>query len=316
MNPDFLLLVRQNQVMMSDAPVDDGLYTRSAGEWTLDKLEIIRRYTIEFAKICDRHAPSFHFIDGFAGPGVNRLRNTSELYWGSPMIALRTKPPFSRCLLLEYTKRGYEALSARTSSFGERASVHRGDSNSRLIPLMQNEINHRAPSLCVLDPEGSELEWPTVVGVAEFKRGQKHKVEQLILLATDTGFTRGLFTRAQIPDSSIAMMDRIFGNQRWHSIYERRLNGDITPKLAREEYVKLFQYGLERELGYAHTLVRPIKDRGFEGRLKYMLVFATSNATGARIMGWVFDRVVAERPPSRKPEPLLPPPDLQTRFDL
>ena len=92
------------------------------------------------------------------------------------------------------------------------------------------------------------------------------------------------------------MMNRIYGNDKWTSIYERRLNRNITPAQATREYVELYGHGLTYELGYRWALTRPIRAKGFDGRLLYFLMFATDDEVGHRIMDHIFRNVIGDRP--------------------
>jgi hypothetical protein len=92
------------------------------------------------------------------------------------------------------------------------------------------------------------------------------------------------------------MMDRIYGNQGWHSIYERRLNDVITTQEATDLYVQLYAAGLRNDLGYKSAFGRAIRDKGIDGRLRYFLVFATDHPAGEKIMRHIFDTVYAPRP--------------------
>lgn len=295
-------------------PADDGLLTRPAGVWALDKLEIVREYLPRFGNACKNKAPVFHFVDAFSGPGVNLVKSTNERVWGSPILALHSEPPFSSCLLMDKGRREVRSLQERTHQFGDRAVVREGDANQNLVPLMKERLDPWHPCLCLLDPEGSELDFQTVAAVADFKRSTRFKAEQLILLATDTGFMRGLFLKKPPPEWSPKMMDRIFGTDNWHSIYERRLNDQLTADDARQEYVNLYKYGLHRELGYKTTLARQIRSKGFAGRLYYYLIFATDNDAGTKIMDSIFKKVVGSRPGVVEPKPKQGPGEGQTSF--
>jgi three-Cys-motif partner protein len=135
------------------------------------------------------------------------------------------------------------------------------------------------------------------MGIAEFKRGLPHKVEQLILLPTDSGFMR------ELPISSGAEaawagrdLDRIFGNDRWRRIYDDRRTGNLTPDQARDAYVRLLADGLEG-LGYETVLIRRILRHGRSGVVLYYLLFATDNEDGRMIMDHCFETVSRSEPP-------------------
>lgn len=107
---------------MDSAPphAGDGLTIRNAGIWAKDKLEIIRQYMYRFAIACKNKAPIFYFVDAFSGLGINRIEETDELVWGSPLLALRNEPTFAKCLFMDLNKKNIDSLEARTNSFQDR----------------------------------------------------------------------------------------------------------------------------------------------------------------------------------------------------
>ena len=282
------------QVLASETPPDDGLVVREAGPWVKDKLGILAQYLPAFGKACKDKAPNWFYVDAFAGSGLNRIRKTGELVWGSPLIALRADPPFTRCAFLDSGTAEVQALRRRTAPYGARAVVRQGDCNTALLPLMQEAVDPRAPCLCVFDPEGPNLDWRTVASVARFKRAGFSKVEQLILFPTDTGFIRELPRERQIEGWGERDLRRVFGNDDWRAIYERRRRDEISADDARTEYVRLYADQLRHQLKYKTVLDRPVRTHGWGGRILYFLLFATDNDAGKRIMDSCFDYV----PPS------------------
>lgn len=264
---------------------EDALKTREAGSWVVEKLKIINCYLRGFISASSR-AGATYYVDGFAGPGVNLIKHSGQRIAGSPLIALEAG--FSRALMLEMHKETRAALQERVSSHGDRAIVHEGDVNRDLPSLMAANLDPRQPLICLLDPEGSELEWRTVHEIAKFRQG-RYKAEQLILLPTDTGFTRTLFLNRDLEEWAERDMLRIFGNDQWRQIYELRKEGHIDPDTARTRYVELYAQQLRDSAGYTYVLDRQIKTK--DGRPLYFLIFATDHDAGQRIMDHCFDRV-------------------------
>ncbi|HEV2688870.1 MAG TPA: three-Cys-motif partner protein TcmP, partial [Bryobacteraceae bacterium] len=70
------------------------------GIWSEVKLAIIREYASAYATILDAkrrekiHSLKWLYIDAYAGPGYHLSKTTKTLVDGSPLIALKTKPPF------------------------------------------------------------------------------------------------------------------------------------------------------------------------------------------------------------------------------
>jgi three-Cys-motif partner protein len=274
------------------APVDElPVRTSGAGPWTLEKLEIVWRYLLAFSNACKR-APAFHFVDGFSSLGVNVIGNRRVA--GSPLLALEAEPVFSKCLLMDLDEETVGILQQRTAKYGDRAVVRQGDCNVDLVPAMRDVLGPWDPGLVLLDPEGTELAWSTVEAIARFKT-RKTKLEQLILLATHTGWLRMLAKDGTVQDWAAEKMTHMYGNEKWRDIHQARALGRISTDDATTDYVRLYGNGL-RDLGYTHVLDREIRDRGFDGRLRYFLIFASEHDLGYKIMEHIFNTVTAVEP--------------------
>lgn len=274
-------------------PNPDALIRRSIKRHTLDKLEVVKMYVPAFTRACNRardRGQEVVYAEGFSGPGLNEFRG--RILPGTPLIALSAQPPFTRAVLLEYDAGNVASLYAATRSFGDRAQVYQGDCNVDLVPILRANVSRFDPCLCVLDPEGFELGYETIAGIAQVKR--RFKVEQLILFSTHMGFLRTLNTAGYISQNVVDGMDKLFGTRAWLEIYERRLAGLISTDRATTEYVQLYAAGL-KACGYKVVHDRAITDRGHNGRIRYFLVFATDHDAGDRIMDSVFDRAIANR---------------------
>jgi three-Cys-motif partner protein len=283
----------RKEVRPPPPPPDDDLPVRTsgAGPWTLEKLEIVWRYLLAFANACQR-APAFHFVDGFSSLGVNLIG--SKRVSGSPLLALEAEPVFSSCLLMDLDEETVDVLRQRTAKYGDRAKVRQGDCNVDLVPAMGEVLGAWDPGLVLLDPEGTELAWSTVEAVARFKT-KKTKLEQLILLATHTGFLRMLAKDGTVQDWAAEKMTHMYGNEKWRDIHQARALGRISTDTATGDYVRLYGNGL-RELGYTYVLDREIRDRGFDGRLRYFLIFASEHDLGFKIMNHIFNTVTSGGP--------------------
>ena len=267
-------------------PPDDNLLVRSGrgvGQWTMDKLDIVSAYLPAFATACSRRSPGWYYVDAFAGPGVNVLPDGQRVC-GSPLIALEAVPAFTTCLLMDNDQKAINALLLRTMRFYKRAQVRRGNVNRDLIPFMAEYVPRRAPCVCVLDPEGFEVEWSTIEALATFGEG---RLTELLVLFQADGLHRilGLRDQHEWPGD---LATAFFGNSAWEPIAARKRRGELRVDEARTEFLHLYRSGLE-ELGY-RTDSRDIQEWSTEGRLKYILVFASGNETGLKIMKECFDK--------------------------
>ena len=65
------------------------------GYWSEVKLDIIREYAAAYSRILNAQNGLSHiYIDGFAGAGVHRRKETGDFVPGSPLNALNVDPPF------------------------------------------------------------------------------------------------------------------------------------------------------------------------------------------------------------------------------
>lgn len=264
---------------------ENGLLVREVGSWTADKLAILRCYLPQFGLACSKQAPRWNFVDAFAGPGINRVKDTGELVRGSPLIGLTAKPAFNKCLFVDLGTAETRALRQRVESYGDRAIAEHADVNADLVRLMHTHLDRRQPCVVFFDPEGVDLAWKTVEEVSSFRQG-RFKTEVLILLPTHTGFLRMLPTEG---DEAVAedRLDTMFGTHEWHDIWMRRKRFFITKQQATTKYVELYELQLRR-LGYRWTMSRLIRSRGRIGQPQYHLIFATDNEAGYKIMAHCF----------------------------
>ena len=104
-------------------PKDDGLYIQKVGEGSHKKHWFLMRYIDAFTtSMKNKKWTGLHYIDLFAGAGIEKLRTSQKLNWGSPMIAAKAPYPFDRLHLCEKNKRKYKNCR---SNFYKHAQVHK-----------------------------------------------------------------------------------------------------------------------------------------------------------------------------------------------
>src|SRR5205814_1320325 len=91
------------------------------GPWTEVKLDLLKRYAVEYSKILTNQSGLQHaYIDAFAGAGVHVSRTTNEMIPGSPTNALLVQPPFSDYYLIDLDGTRVEQLR---KTIGDRPDV-------------------------------------------------------------------------------------------------------------------------------------------------------------------------------------------------
>jgi len=115
------------------------------------------------------------------------------------------------------------------------------------------------------------------------------------MLFPSAGLMRTLaLDEAKLSQADEATATRLFGSDDWRAIYDARTKGEITPTEAREEYVNLMRWRLERGLGYRFTHAFELKNT--IGSPVYHMIFATDNDAGTRIMAAIYAKTAAQIP--------------------
>jgi hypothetical protein len=81
-------------------------------------------------------------------------------------------------------------------------------------------------------------------------------------------------------------------------IYARRVEGTISAKDAKEEYVNLMRWRLSEDLGYQRT--HPLELKNTQGGTIYHMIFATDNDAGDKIMGDIYNKTASQMPAMRR----------------
>jgi three-Cys-motif partner protein len=143
-------------------PNDDGFYIQSVGEWSQYKHYFLTRYIYAFTtSMSNKRWKGLHYIDLFAGAGIERLKTSRRLDWGSPLIAAQAPRKFYRLHLCEKNKRKYNALKSRISVIRPDSQLLDGDANEKISEIIK-EIPQGSLSLAFLDPYGLHLDYETL----------------------------------------------------------------------------------------------------------------------------------------------------------
>lgn len=270
------------------------------GVWTAEKLEVLEQYLTTFAQASRRSTETLYF-DLFAGRIDNVERGTNRALLGSPRIALSVVDnPFSRLRFFELEQRYAEDLeSVLRQEYPDR--------DFEVIPHDCNEAIHRvlrslasfnwAPAFAFIDPYGPDVAWATLEALANFKRPGKPKVELWMLFA-DGMFPRTLPLDGLASPAVGAKLTTMYGSPAWEAIYHARVEGRLEAAEAREEYLNLMRWRLEKVLGYRWT--HPLEFRNEHGVPLYHMVFATDHEVGTKIMTWIYSSARRRFPANRQ----------------
>lgn len=256
--------------------------------WSEVKLQVLSNYLRGFTRAVRGRSKEAIYLDLFAGSYANDRRHGSGTFPGSTQVALGTEPEFTRLAFFELAGpasqlRG-DVAAARPDD--RRWRVFEGDCNA-MLPTALNWLDpiRWAPTFAFLDPRGLQVAWTTVEALAAWRGDKKTKVEQWILMP-EPALARVLGLQGVNGQRSAERLDRLFGARDWLPIHQGRRSGALSAEAMRAEFVNLYRWRLENELGYRTTHALQIVNTA--GHPVYTLVFATDSAPGDAIMSHLY----------------------------
>ena len=260
-------------------PVPDGLVTRPSGPWVGEKLDYVRRYIDIFETSMKSKWPQRNYIDLFAGPGKNIIKDKDEILLGSPLLALVTKYPFTNYYFADLDSYNVKALRERCSASPQSNQVHTYTENAnKIVSTVVATIRQfypRSLNLAFLDPEGLELEWSTVAQLGTLRC-------DLILHYSQQGLTR--FIGNAFMASEETSVDRFFGTGDWRDIYAHWHNKPRRIGMHRE--LLNFYKDRLKSLGYQEVkqsdeiMTEPLIRNTKRNAPLYRLIFASKHPLG------------------------------------
>ncbi len=218
---------------------------RFGGDWTREKLEILRAYLIQYRLIFARNLQARHFrtvyVDAFAGTGdrvdarespmVDLLGEPEDMEResykkGSARIALELASPFDGYVFVE--KSPDRAATLRTMidrdfpALSGRCRVVTDDGN-RFLQLWLKETDwSRTRAVVFLDPYGMAVEWKTIEAIARTRA-----IDLWVLFPVGTGVNR-LLTRGRTPPPEwAARLTAMLGTDAWSTFYAPSPQADL-----------------------------------------------------------------------------------------
>jgi len=255
-------------VFKLDAPQDDGLIIPSVNEWSKDKHYFLQRYIYAFTtSMKDKKWEGLHYIDLFAGAGIERLEDSQTLDWGSPLIAAQSPHPFSRLHLCEFQKNKYEALCQRITKFRPDSQILQGDANEKVSEILE-AIPIRTLSLAFLDPFGLHLDYNTLQKLAQ------RRVDFIIFFPDHLDALRNWeWNYFDNPNSNL---DRCLGEgANWREIIDK------IPRDQFAEQLKKLYVSQIKALGYNYIEYQRITSKNRHPL--YLLLFCSQSSLAAKL---------------------------------
>lgn len=244
----------------------DGLPARISGPWAREKLYYVERYFTIFNKGMKFKWPSRVYADLMAGPG-RCITEDGDEFEGSPLLALKSEPPFQRSVLVESNDELLGALRARTEAYRDRALVLPGDCNDpTVITRIRKELPASSLGLVFIDMLGLDVSFGTISALT-----MARKMDLVITLQVND-LTRNAESAAD-DQHDPTRFDRFFGDPGWRDVIrEWRRRGGTSPDLA----TALTSFYVERleTIGYPHVAELHVLMKNTKKAPLYRLVLA------------------------------------------
>jgi three-Cys-motif partner protein len=259
------------------------------GIWSEVKLAIVKEYAGAYSKIlANQRSLKSLYIDAFAGPGVHISRATQELVEGSPLIALRTTPPFSEYHFIDADPVRAEQLR---DIAGRRSDVHiySEDCNDVLLrdifPNAKYTDFRRA--LCLLDPYNINLKWEVIETA-----GRMGTIELFLnFMIMDINRNALRRNRDNAIQSKIEQLTALWGDGSWEEAAFTSAGKlfEDPEKVSNEQFELAWRERLKKKAGFKFVS-KPMPMKTKTNSVIYYLYFAAQRPVAASIVDDIFEK--------------------------
>ena len=272
------------------------------GSWTLDKLEILRRYLDAYTTALKNQSFRLICVDAFAGEGSFRLNaelyqrdygDFGELHDGSARVALSIQDKsFEEFVFSETDPQRHQVLIELRQKFPDRdITVHNEDANI-MLPRFCESLQPLDRAVIFLDPFATSVSWSTVEAIAATK-----KIDCWILFPVGA-IARMMPTDGQPRESWAVQLDRIFGSRNhWQDFYRTSAQlsfFELDPGYERPGGSGPIADRYRERLESVFHTVAPTRKilRNSRNSPMFELFFAASNPVGSRIAVEIADHIL------------------------
>jgi three-Cys-motif partner protein len=279
------------------------------GPWAREKLSYPEKYLRAYTTILRKQKfRGYFYIDGFAGGGQAPLRSAStsetephdtifpelnlenepefaQYIDGSPRVALRVEPPFTRYVFIEQNPSRARELEGLKTDFPNRTIKIYPETAQHVIGtrIVGSGLDWKKyRGIIFLDPFGMQVEWDIIERIASTQA-----------LEVFINFPVGMAIQRKLPrdprklsDRDRTKLDQYFGSEGWFDIvYKNNKNLFADESLSKrqdagEALAEWYQERLRSAFGYG---AQPRLVKNHRGSHLYYLLFASPNANGAKI---------------------------------
>jgi three-Cys-motif partner protein len=198
---------------------------------TEDKYDLVRYYCDLFSKgMRNKWKGKRVYVDLYSGSGKCRIKGTSKILLGSPLIALSVEAPFDKYIFCESDPISMATLKERVRRLHPKKNVQwvDGDCNEKVLEIC-NLIPKDNLVLCFVDPFECNIRHETLKVIAK----AAHGVDYLCLLAFQMDAKRAMAHYLKPENRKI---DDMLGNMQWRDRWqqEQQMGTDFARFLALE----------------------------------------------------------------------------------
>ncbi len=213
---------------------DDGLFSPEVGNWADEKHAVVSLYAKLFSTGMKNKWHDRVYIELYAGAGYNKIRESSRVIAGSPILALLLPDAFDKYIFCEADPRSLKALEERVKRAAPSANVAfiEGDCNQRIDDILAeippHSKDHSVLSLCFVDPYDIGIKFATL------HRLSVKFVDFLLLLALymDAARNQDNYVREEA-----VKINEFLGRQDWRERWRvAQRNGLQFPRFLAEEF--------------------------------------------------------------------------------
>lgn len=231
-------------------------------EWTPLKL-ILLNYSLQVCTtIIAKYRNIFkniYYVDLFAGSGINKIRNTTDFFIGSPLIAaLNHANAYSELIFCEKNSQYAKALDLRLKTLDKNNLTIKQDYETCLSNILEKAGTPHTYSFFFIDPYSTEFIWEAMEKIL--------KVRSDIVFTFMTSEIYRAVGCAKAGYGGEDKLDKLFGNQSW-----KKANNS-------EELINIYKEKILKTRLNAPILTIKIKSDEFN--FHYHLFFITNQTKG------------------------------------
>ncbi len=265
------------------------------GIWSEVKLAIIKKYATAYTTVMDAQRRDrfpqmrWFYVDGYAGSGHHVSRARGDVVEGSPLIALKTKPPFHEYHFIDSD--AGRAVELRREA-GDRKDVftYSEDCNTVLLRDVFPRADYREykRALCLLDPYNIDLKWEVIEAAGKLRSVEVFM--NFMIMDVNRNAMR------KDPDKSVAskksQMTRLWGDETWLDAGYDKIptlwETEVPQKVSNERFAEAFRQRLVKKAGFKFV-PKPMPMKTRTNSVIYYLYFASQKQAGMDIVNDIFN---------------------------